>query len=182
MVKFTELMPGRHAHRETEAAQALVAVAPLAARWIARLLAAHEPPLTTPQYLALRAIAREQVTVNELARRAGVSGPAASQLLNALADAGLLDRHAAEDDRRRQELALSAQGRQALDSAEALLSGRMASLIGDLPGPEIDALARVLPRVEAALSGAAPPRRPPPPPRPPHPPHERPPRPPRPGP
>ena len=85
-------MSGPHAHSETEAAQALGAVAPLAARWIDRLLAAHEPPLTTPQYLALRAIGREQVTVNEFARRAGVSGPAASQLLNALADGGLLNR------------------------------------------------------------------------------------------
>ena len=88
-----------------------MAVAPLAARWIERLLAAHEPPLTTPQYLALRAIAREQVSVNELARRAGVSGPAASQLVTALADAGLLDRRTAEEDRRRQEHALTAKGR-----------------------------------------------------------------------
>jgi DNA-binding MarR family transcriptional regulator len=154
---------------EAEAAQALVAVAPLAARWIERLLAAHEPPLTTPQYLVLRAIAREQVSVNELARRAGVSGPAASQLVTALADAGLLDRRTAEEDRRRQEHALTAKGQEALISAEALLAERLASLIGDLPRPEIDALARALPQVEAALSGAAPPRRPPPP-RPPRPP------------
>jgi DNA-binding MarR family transcriptional regulator len=165
-------------HTKAEAARALVAVAPLAARWIERLLAAHDPPLTTPQYLALRAIAREQVSVNELARRAGVSGPAASQLVTALADAGLLDRRTAEDDRRRQEHALTAKGREALASAEALLAGRLASLIGDLPRPEIDALARALPQVEAALSGAAPPRRPPPPPpRPPPPPHRRAPRP-----
>jgi len=165
-------MPTPRADSEMEAAAALVAVAPLATRWIDRLLAAHEPPLTTPQYLALRAISREQVTVNELARRAGVSGPAASQLLNTLAEAGLLDRRAAEGDRRRQDLSLSASGGEALASAEALLARRLASLIGDLPRPEIDALARVLPRVEAALSGAPPPRRPPPP-RPPPPPHER---------
>jgi len=147
-------MPTPAAHREMDAAAALVAAAPLAARWIDRLLAARDPPLTTPQYLALRAISREQVTVNELARRAGVSGPAASQLLNTLADAGLLDRRAAEGDRRRQELSLTAAGGEALARAEALLAGRLASLIGDLPQPEIDALARVLPRVGAALSGA----------------------------
>jgi DNA-binding MarR family transcriptional regulator len=170
-------MPTPGAHSEMEAAAALAATAPLAARWIDRLLATHDPPLTTPQYLAVRAIYREQVTVNDLARRAGVSGPAASQLLNTLADAGLLDRKAAAGDRRRQELSLSANGREALRSAEAQLAGRLASLIGDLPRTEIDALARVLPRVEAALSGAAPPRRPPPP-RPPHPSHERPRRPP----
>ena len=154
---------------EAEAAEALVAVAPLASRWIERLLAGHEPALTTPQYLALRAIDREHVSVNELARRAGVSGPAASQLLNTLATAGLLERRAADEDRRRQQLALTGSGKEALASAESLLAGRVASLIGDLPRPEIDALARALPHVEAALSGAAPPRRPPPPP----PPHRR---------
>ena len=155
--------------REAEAAKALVAVAPLTSRWIERLLAGHEPALTTPQYLAMRSIDREQVSVNELARRAGVSGPAASQLLNTLAAAGLLERRAADEDRRRQQLALTAPGKKALASAESLLTGRVASLIGDLPRPEIDALARALPQVEAALSGAAPPRRPPPPP----PPHRR---------
>ena len=60
---------------QTDAAEALVAVAPLATRWIERLLAAHEPPLTVPQYLALRAIAHEDISGTELARRAGVSGP-----------------------------------------------------------------------------------------------------------
>jgi DNA-binding MarR family transcriptional regulator len=154
---------------EAEAAEALVAVAPLASRWIERLLAGHEPALTTPQYLAMRSIDREQVSVNELARRAGVSGPAASQMLNTLAAAGLLERRAADDDRRRQQLALTGAGKRALASAESLLAGRVAALIGDLPRPEIDALARALPQVESALSGAAPPRRPPPPP----PPHHR---------
>lgn len=147
---------------EALAAEALVAVAPLATRWIERLLAANEPPLTTPQYLALRAIAREQVSAGELARRAGVSGPAASQLLAVLAEGGLVDRRTADDDRRRLELALTPAGRELLAAVETTLSERIGSLIGDLPRPEVDALQRALPRVEAALSGAAPPRRPPP--------------------
>jgi len=165
-------MPG-HEPTEAQAAEALVAVAPLAARWIERLLASSEPPLTTPQYLAMRAIAREQVSAGELARRAGVSEPAASQLLAVLAEGGLLDRRAADDDRRRQELALTPAGRGLLGAVEAALSERIGSLIADLPRPEVDALARALPRVEAALSGAAPPRRPPPAHRPPRPPRHR---------
>src|SRR3954466_9287215 len=56
-----------------DAAEALVAVAPLATRWIERLLAAHEPPLSVTQYLALRAIARDGVSGSELAGRA--AGP-----------------------------------------------------------------------------------------------------------
>ena len=153
--------------RASSAAEALSAVAPLATRWIERLLARHEPALTVPQYLALRAIAREGVTGSELARRTGVSGPAVSQLLSALASAGLVERRADADDRRRQVLALSPAGEQAFGSAEALLRNRLGELLADLPRPEIDALSRLLPSVEAALSGAPPPRRPPPPPKPP---------------
>jgi len=152
---------------QAEAAEALAAVAPLATRWIERLLAVHEPPLTVSQYFTLRAIAREQVSGSELARRAGVSGPAVSQLLAGLDDLGLVERRPGPD-RRRQELELSAEGRLAFRSAEALLRDRLAGLLGDLPPPEADALSRLLPRVEALLSGAPPPRRPPPPPPPPH--------------
>jgi DNA-binding MarR family transcriptional regulator len=139
----------------------------LASRWIERLLARHQPSLTVPQYLAIRAIATESVSGSELARRTGVSGPAVSQLLAGLVDSGLIERRAMEDDRRRQALALSPAGEQAFQSAQALLRERLGALLADLPHPEADALSRVLPRVEAALSGSAPPRRPPPP----HPPH-----------
>jgi DNA-binding MarR family transcriptional regulator len=156
-------MPRVH-RKALDAAEALVAVAPLATRWIERLLAGHEPPLTVPQYLALRAIAREGVSGSELARRTGVSGPAVSQLLAGLADAGLLERQTIADDRRRLALALSASGERTFRSAETFLRERIATLLGELPRPEIDALSRLLPLVEAALSGTAPPRRPPPPP------------------
>jgi len=159
----------RHEHAETRAAQALVGAAPLVARWIERLLAANLPPLTTPQYLALRAIAAGQVSAGELARRAGVSGPAASQVLTGLADAGLVVRTAADDDHRRQQLTLTPAGRELLAAVETTLSERIGSLIVELPRPEVDALARALPRVEAVLSGTAPPRRPQPPRRPPKP-------------
>lgn len=154
---------------QSEAAEALAAVAPLATRWIERLLARHDPPLTVTQYLALRAIAREHVSGSELARRAGVSGPAVSQLLAGLADTGLIERHAVADDRRRQALTLSLSGEYAYRAAEALLRERLGSLLAELPHPETDALSRLLPQVEAALSGATPPRRPPPPPPPPRP-------------
>jgi DNA-binding MarR family transcriptional regulator len=161
--------PRGAAERASSAAEALAAVAPLATRWIERLLARHDPALTVPQYLALRAIAREGVTGSELARRTGVSGPAVSQLLSGLASAGLVERKADAEDRRRQALALSPAGERAFASAEALLRDRLGELLADLPRPEIDALSRLLPSVEAALSGAPPPRRPPPPPRPPRP-------------
>ncbi len=149
------------------AADALLAVAPLVDRWQQRLLAAHDPPLTPTQYLALRAIAAEELTAAELARRTGVSGPAVSQLLAALQTSGLVRRAPLERDRRHHALALTVAGTRALRSASALLRGEVGRLIGDLPHPEADALARSLAEVEAALAGTPPPRRPAPPPRPP---------------
>jgi DNA-binding MarR family transcriptional regulator len=145
------------------AAEALVAVAPLVSRWIERLLANHQPPVTVAQFLALRAIANEAVSGSELARRTGVSGPAVSQLLRSLADSRLLERREHADDRRRQALALSPRGQRALASAQALLSDRLSVMLAELPRPEADALASALPHVEAVLSGSPPPRRPPPP-------------------
>ena len=157
-------MPPVRQRQTDAAADALLAVAPLVSRWIERLLAGHDPPMTAAQYLALRAISREGVAATELARRTGVSGPAVSQLLAGLADTGLLERRAVPDDRRRQALLLSHSGERALRSAETLLRHQLGELLRDLPRPEADALARLLPRVEAALSETPPPRRPPPPP------------------
>jgi DNA-binding MarR family transcriptional regulator len=142
----------------------LAVVALLAARWAERLLAGHEPPLTVTQYLAMRAIAEEAVPAAELARRAGVSGPAVSQVLAGLGEAGLIQRTPVPSDRRWQALALSATGQQVFRSAQLLLRDRFSDLLGELPDPETSALARALPHVAAALSGSPPPRRPPPPP------------------
>src|SRR5919109_1465312 len=125
------------------AAEALVAMAPLATRWIERLLAAHEPPLTVPQYLALRSIAGERLSGSELALRTGVSGPAVSQLVATLADAGLLERRPLGDDRRRLTLELTTTGDRVYRSAETLLTARIGTLLEDLPPPEADALARL---------------------------------------
>jgi hypothetical protein len=59
----------RHHRNSRQAAEALVRTAPLVSRWIERLLAAHEPPLTVAQYLALQAVGEGEVVGSELARR-----------------------------------------------------------------------------------------------------------------
>ncbi len=145
-------------------------------RWTERLLAQAQPPLTVSQYLALHAIADEpriddSLTAADLARRAGVSGPAVSQLLATLVEAGWIERHEALADRRRQDVSVTEAGKGALQSANAVLTAQLAELLADVPAPELDALVRVLPEVRAALAGTPPPRRPRPPgPRPPGPP------------
>jgi hypothetical protein len=65
----------RHGHSGRQAAEALVRTAPLVSRWIERLLAAHDPPLTVAQYLVLQAIAEGEVVGAELARRTAPRRP-----------------------------------------------------------------------------------------------------------
>jgi DNA-binding MarR family transcriptional regulator len=145
-----------------DAAEALVATAPLATRWIQRLLGAHQPPLTVAQFLALRAVESGRVAAADLARRTGVSGAAVSQLVAELERDGLLERAPAAADRRRLELALTGRGRRTLASAQARLRTQIGELLAAVPRPEADALARALVRVESLLAGTPPPRRPPP--------------------
>ena len=146
-----------------DAAEALIAVAPLASRWIDRLLAGHEPAITLSQYLVMRAIEGEPLTAAELARRSAISGPAVSQLLAGLAALGWLRREPDPADRRHHALTLSPAGTAAYSSAHLLLHRRVGELLAGLAQPEADALGRLLWLVEATLSGVAPPRRPPPP-------------------
>jgi DNA-binding MarR family transcriptional regulator len=142
------------------AAERLVRTAPLVSRWIERVLAAHDPPLTVAQYLTLQAVADGEVVGAELARRAAVSPAAVSQLLAALEGAGLVARDRLEHDRRRQPLSLTEQGQWTLHSARTGLRERLAGLLAEMPRAETDALARLLERLEASLSGTPPPPRP----------------------
>lgn len=139
-------------------------VAPLAARWVERLLGAGDPPLTLAQFLALRAIAAEPLAAAELARRAGVSGAAVSQLVAAIEAAGWVDRAREPADRRRHALTLTPAGIEALEAATRRVHGGLGELLAKLPPPEERELARLLHRLEHVLSGAPPPprrRRPP---------------------
>jgi DNA-binding MarR family transcriptional regulator len=151
-----------------EAAEALVRTAPLVSRWIERLLAAHDPPLTVTQYLTLQAIDEGELVGAELARRAAVSPAAVSQLLATLERSGLLGHARHADDRRRHPLVLTESGRSALRAAQSALRESLADLIADLPRPEADALARLLERLQDSLSDTPPPARPRRVPRPPH--------------
>ncbi len=155
--------PGAGARASEPGAGALVSVALLIGRWTERLLSGHTPPLTVSQFLALLAIESEPVSGSELARRAGVSAPAVSQLLTGLTENGLIERSELAADRRRRELRLSARGARALSSVEALLNERFAPLLDELPPHEVDALGRALSQIQATLSGTSPPRRPRPP-------------------
>src|SRR5436305_13031860 len=145
-------MPRRHRNQGDErVAEALARTAPLVSRWIERLLAAHEPPLTVAQYLALQAIADGEIVGAELARRTAVSPAAVSQLLAGLEDGGLLTRGRLEGDRRRPPITLTDQGERALRSAQTALHERLTDLLDGLPPRAAAALARLPARHQASL-------------------------------
>ena len=159
--------------RPRNTAETLAAVAPLVTRWMERVLAAADPPITLGQYLGLRAIAAGVDSAADLARATGVSESAVSQLVAGFERAGTVERTSASDDRRRRRLALTSDGERLLRSAQRLVGAQLEPLVASLAPPDADALAALLRRIEPALSGTAPPRRPPPP-HPPghgHPPH-----------
>ncbi len=141
----------------------LAAVSLLVARWIERTLGHHRPPLTVAQFLALRAVAREPLTAAELARRAGISGPAASQLVAGLEAAGWLARSPDPADRRRLGLSLTPAGASLLRAAQTSIARGLQTLVGGLPRHHLDHLASALPELERAIAGSPPPRRLPPP-------------------
>ena len=153
-------MPRPRRDTRAQAADALAGVVPVVSRFVERLLAAHAPPLTLPQYLALRAVAEGEIGGADLARQASVSPAAVSQLLAGLEGAGLVERARVPEDRRRHALALTGAGQQTVRSVETLLRQQLALLLSDLPEPEADALARALEQLDALLRGKPPPPRP----------------------
>src|SRR5436305_968967 len=151
--------PRREQLPHAQAADRLASVVPQLARWIERLLATHEPPLTVAQLLALEG-AEEGLAGTELAERAAVSPAAVSQLLAGLEHAGLVERLRVSDDRRRQTVVLTPAGRRTLRSVRATLRRGLLPLVNVLRGPEAEALAAALSRLAPAV-GATPPPRPP---------------------
>jgi MarR family transcriptional regulator, lower aerobic nicotinate degradation pathway regulator len=148
--------------RPRNTAETLAAVAPLVTRWMERVLASAEPPLSLGQYLGLRAIAAGVDSAADLARATGVSESAVSQLVAGFERAGTVERTPG-DDRRRRQLALTPDGEHLLRAAQKLVGARLEPLVASLAPHDADALAALLRRIEPALAGTAPPRRPPPP-------------------
>ena len=149
--------------RPRNTAETLAAVAPLVTRWMERVLASAEPPLSLGQYLGLRAIAAGVDSAADLARATGVSESAVSQLVAGFERVGTVARTPAGDDRRRRRLALTPDGDRLLRAAQKLVGTQLEPLVASLAPHDADALAALLRRIEPALAGTAPPRRPPPP-------------------
>jgi DNA-binding MarR family transcriptional regulator len=75
----------------------------------------NELELTLPQAQVLRVLRRGPLQTGQLAAEMKISAPAITQLTDRLIRKGLIERHAAVDDRRCVIVALSEEGRQLVD-------------------------------------------------------------------
>ena len=113
--------------------------------------------LTTAQYTALTVLERHpNLTSAQLARNSFVTAQAMADMVSALRDLGLIERHRDESDRRRLVLALTDQGRKLLGRYRdqvAALEDRM--LVG-LTDRQIVQMRESLLSCRAALTGHLP--------------------------
>lgn len=108
--------------------------------------------LSTPQHLALLALADGPLTISALAATTGVALSSATRMVQALSREGWVER--AEDDRtdrRRRPVRLTAAGRQVSDQASAVLAERVAGLLSLLDEEERAALLTAMHGLERAL-------------------------------
>lgn len=91
------------------------------------------PDLTIPQFRALAFVGRnDEPVVSDVAAFLGLTLPAASKIVDALAEAKLVSREEVEGDRRRTALKLTAVGKRKysrmVEDAETFLAGRIENL------------------------------------------------------
>ena len=107
--------------------------------------------LTPPQMKVLKLVSQAQgQTVGVIATFLGVSAAAASKAIDRLVRRDFLSRGAGKD-RRSSDLALTAEGAQALAEFEAARSQRLAEVFGRLPGEALRQAGRTLEQLAAGI-------------------------------
>lgn len=98
-----------------------------------RTLATPGERLSTPQHLALSALASGPLTTSELAERTGVAVSTATRMIQGLRRQGYLaPATAVGGDRRRRPVILTELGATTLDQADAAARGRLRDLLAPL--------------------------------------------------
>jgi DNA-binding MarR family transcriptional regulator len=95
--------------------------------------------------------AAEALTVSELAVGAGVAAPTATRMLDALVRDGLVTRSPSEQDRRAVLIALTPDGRTAVEEAARRVDGARAKVRDQLSPREQDEAAALLRRLAAIV-------------------------------
>jgi MarR family transcriptional regulator for hemolysin len=105
-------------------------------------------------YPLLSALAREEsMSAGQLAAEAGLTPATVTQMLDALASAGLVDRSRSEADRRVVTTRLTDEGRRRVERKEAELIAKWREALSGLDADELAAATRVVARLGAYLDG-----------------------------
>ena len=113
--------------------------------------------MTALQYTALTVLERHpNMSTAQLARNSFVTQQTMTDMVTALEQHGLIERHRDPSDRRRMVLALTEAGRDLLDRYRPVVSDLEAEMLGGLSRPETEELRRSLLSCRAALAGHPP--------------------------
>jgi DNA-binding MarR family transcriptional regulator len=126
---------------------------------LARLMATHLEhrasawTLSPPQYMVLKTLEREgTLRVSDVAEHMGVGAPAASMILHALTEEGLIDREQDSQDRRATLVSVSESGRSSLARAEEERRAFMKDVTSRLSPEDIRVLIRGLSEIAEAIA------------------------------
>jgi DNA-binding MarR family transcriptional regulator len=112
--------------------------------------------LTPTQLSALSSLdTRGPLRIGDLAAIEGVGAPAATRIVAAFADAGLVSRHPDPSDARSVLVSANAAGRRKLAALRAARDAGLAHRIEQLDSAELQILTAALPVLERLLDGAA---------------------------
>jgi DNA-binding MarR family transcriptional regulator len=118
-----------------------------------RVQGRRSPRLSSAQLFALQQLAdHPHVSINELAALTFTHQSSVSVVVQRLVEQRLVVRTTAAEDRRRQSLALTAEGRRVLRSAPVAVQERLIAAVAALPASERRGVARSLEKIAAAIA------------------------------
>lgn len=110
--------------------------------------------MTFAQYLLVVGLVDEETLgVRQLADAAGIAAPTASRLLDALVGAGFVERRGSAGDRRRVEIALTPDGREAVTEVRVRVEAKRQRIFDALTPAERADAERVLRRLAEVIEG-----------------------------
>ena len=134
-------------------ARELLAVVPVASRWMRAAVRRREPSWSFPQLQALGFLRlNPEASLSDLAAHLGVGLPTASTLVSRLVSVAQVDRRDDPAERRRTLLSLTPKGEAQLDAALAESRTQLAERLRSLPARDLARLGQALGVLRALFS------------------------------
>ena len=106
----------------------------------------------------LKMLAQGDARSSDIAARLQVAPSVVSRALTGLEQAGLVERRPDPEDARATQLGLTGAGRRKLDDARQAFAARLTPLLADWDSTDVDALTRLMDRLESTIADGFAPR------------------------